>query len=249
MAGKKSETIGQRIMVENVVLNWANNLFQIDDGDRGSGKYGCTLLIPKTADTTIGELVKALQPIYMKGCETGPLDGKTIPDLFKRAVKGDVDPDFGWPVKDGDEYAARRRKADERKGREDGDKRYGEYEGHWYIQASSKNRPRLYSRDAIRFDDDDPKARDLFHSGAIVNANLYAFVYEGTSSTKPEGGVSFWINDVQWVAEGTRIGGSGNPFQPLGPTPMPEGDDHATGRDPWGDDTGSLNAADQWGSL
>lgn len=217
MADKKTKRIGSRIRLDKVTLNWARHLFEIDDGDNGNKKYGCDLLIDKKNTATVSAFYEAFATVIRQAAEAGMLDGKAVADHMRKAkaLKPVDTTMFGWPLKDGDAYATRR--AEQGKDSE-------EYRGHWYLSVSSNNQPRLFDRDAKRLEDT-PSTRDLFHSGAVVNATLFVFAYEPGRFVKLGGG-SAWLNGVQYVAEGEHFGGDGDSgFVPLDDTDTTGTDD------------------------
>lgn len=208
---EKRKFSGDPVMVENVTLNWADTLFKRDEGENGNKKFGCDLLIDKNDEATVRALQQSLLPIYRKGCAEGTLDTATVKEFYAQGVHGEpIDyRDFGWPIKDGDAYADA--------AAENGHKR-DEYRGKWYLAVSSANKPRLYDREANEIEDEQA-ARRKFYSGAKVNADLFAVIYEPGSFVR-HGGIALWLNGLQFVADGERLGG-GSRFKALAPTPMP----------------------------
>lgn len=203
MADKKqTKPNGVSGVITNVQLNWAQYLFKPDQGQYGSNKYNGVFLFDKTDTATFDAVSNLFVRSLKNGIQDGILDEKTVKDQVSRLRNNSDSADntvFGWPLRDGDKEAAK-------------DERNTMYQNKWYIRPTSNNKPRLYDRDAHEISDDD-KARSLFHSGAIVNVNVYAFPYAPSRFVK-HGGTGLWLNGVQFVAEGEHWGG-GNPFQPI----------------------------------
>lgn len=250
----KTETrrLGENFILRNIRINWADHLFEVDDGDYGNGKYGCDILIDKSDTETVKKITDFTINLIKQACEKQPngrplLDTSTMQAHVREITDGKVPDyrDFSWLLKDGDAYRASRVKKAQDEGRDDADKRAAEYEGRWFIKVTSNNQPRLYDRAAKRFDLTDKKAlaqaRDLFHSGAEVNANLYIFVNEPSNFCR-DGSVSAWLNGMQFVDEGERWAGSvDDGFTPL-EDPKPA--------DPWavaGSEAPSAGSESGWG--
>ncbi|PLS30926.1 hypothetical protein Uis1B_1215 [Bifidobacterium margollesii] len=89
MADKKRKFSGDPVMVENVMLNWADTLFKIDEGENGNKKFGCDLLIDKKDTATVRALQQTLLPVYKKGCAEGNLDKEIVKEFYGKDVHGE----------------------------------------------------------------------------------------------------------------------------------------------------------------
>jgi hypothetical protein len=75
------------------------------------------------------------------------------------------------------------------------------YEGHYYINASSKRKPQVVDRQVQPILDES----EMF-SGCWGNVSIAIFAFEVPENK----GVSFGLNNVQKVKEGERLGGAPN---------------------------------------
>jgi hypothetical protein len=107
----------------------------------------------------------------------------------KRGLKDDAI--FHWPLTDGNRKS-------ERAG----------YAGKIYINARTKQRPGVVDQALQRILDD-----TLIYPGAFVNASISFFAY-----SRPRMGVGCGLNNIQFVRDGTRLGGRTAPeddFTPI----------------------------------
>lgn len=189
----KGKFVGLDFMLRNVRLQWANRLFTPDtQGKYADGKYSVYALIDKQDEAQVAEIRKAVAQAATKGIEAGLLDKERTIDYIRRAINGDMDEDFFFPLTDGDKSPRLDKEP--------------ELAGHWVIKASSKNKPRVYDGMARLFDDDDKAHRDVY-SGCYANVRIFFNVFEPNKALRG-GGVAVWLNAVQKVRDGERIGGS-----------------------------------------
>ena len=76
-----------------------------------------------------------------------------------------------------------------------------EYEGHYYINTSSKRKPQVVDRQVQPILDES----ELW-SGCYCNVSIAIFAFEVPENK----GVSFGLNNLQKVKEGERLGGAAN---------------------------------------
>lgn len=96
-----------------------------------------------------------------------------------------VESDFSdWPIRDGDQ------KDDET------------FKGHWCIRAKSKNKPGIVGPDVQPLAD----VEGSIYGGAHARLSLKPFSY--MQGGKP--GVTFGLQNVQWLGHGEKFGGGGS---------------------------------------
>jgi hypothetical protein len=71
-----------------------------------------------------------------------------------------------------------------------------------YVNARAEERPGCVLRDKTRVTDP-TEIKNIFYAGALVNVSLHAFPYD----RKGKKGVSFGLNNIQFVADGPRLDG------------------------------------------
>lgn len=85
-----------------------------------------------------------------------------------------------------------------------------EYEGHWYVSVSTTDKPGIVDQDVNEILD-----RAEIYSGCYARASIKCapFNYEGKK------GVTFYLNNIQKVADGESLGGTApkpeDDFEPL----------------------------------
>jgi len=255
----KRTFVGENVTVAGARLNWAGYLFKKDDdGPNASGKYRCDLLIPKSRTGEMKDINTAIKAAFGKAFEEGVLSKDVIGSQVLKAVKSNtpLDPDkdgIGWPVKDGDKYADDRIELAVAKGkdREQQEKFYEPYRGMWLITATSSKEPDLADIMGNPVDRESPEAKRMFYSGALVYANLFLCAYQ-PSKFVTKGGVTAWLNGVQFWKKGKPLGNGGSHFTAINEA-MSDGFDDLID-DGGADDTEApsstpSDANDGWGDL
>lgn len=159
-------------------LAYAQQLFEPKAKKNSTTKqFGCTLLIPKTADLTAlkNEVVAVAVADW----------GEKAKDLLASGL-------IKSPFLDGDGKQGLNK---------DGGRKAG-HEGHFFIRtiAGEKYPPQLVSKDPkIRI-----TSEAQLYSGCYVYAVVNAFTYDHPENGK---GVSFGVSAVQFVRDGERLGG------------------------------------------
>lgn len=157
-------------------------------------KYSITVLIPKSDAATIAKVNQHIEAAIEKGESfLKKKDGKTLK------------PNLKMPLRDGDE---------ERDG--------AEFNGHYFINASSKSKPDcvLMQKDDfgkwVRTDKEDGK----IYSGCycIVSLNMYPFDKNGGT------GVAAGLNAVMFVKDGERLSGAPSADEVFGDDEFDEDD-------------------------
>jgi hypothetical protein len=97
---------------------------------------------------------------------------------------GRIPPNLSYTLHDGDEEADLEKNP--------------EYKGHMYMAISSKSRPGVV--DQYRNPIDDP---EMIYSGCYGRVSMNAYPY----NAKGKKGVTFGLNNVQFLADGERLGG------------------------------------------
>ncbi len=139
---------------------------------------------------------------------------KALEEGLKRAAKdkfNSVPKGLKNPIKDGDELA-------EEKGRP-------ECEGHWVINCSSSNKPGMVDRHRDTIID----ARQELYPGCFCRATLNAYAWEHPANGK---GVSFGIQNLQKIREGTPLGGRAEAPESAFEDDLPELDDEVVAEAP-----------------
>lgn len=128
-------------------------------------------------------------PAYYEATVLIPKDEDTthIREAAKAAItkKFGLDPPKGLrnPIRDGDAEDAR-----------------AEYAGYWYLKVKSKNPPQVIDGRKQRITD-----TTQVRSGDHCRVSCNAVGYDKNGNR----GVSFWLNNVQWIEAGEPIGGGG----------------------------------------
>lgn len=133
-------------------------------------KFSCTLLIPKTDRATLRAIEQA-QQVALENGKSKVFNGK-IPANWKSTLH------------DGDEEADLERNP--------------EYEGHWYMSVSAKQKPGVVDRNVQPIIDSTE-----VYSGCYARVSVNAFPYSQSGNK----GVSFGLNHVQKLADGDYLGG------------------------------------------
>lgn len=140
-----------------------------DDGDP---KYSVTFLIPYN-HPDVERINAVIKAAYDANSQS----------LFKGMPM--TSPKFWNPLRDGAEYL------------EDHPEQT-EYEGHYYLKASSKSQPVVFDQYGLDVIDLD----ELAYSGAFMRGVLKASAYNNKSK-----GVSFYLNSLKFMEHGERLSG------------------------------------------
>ncbi|MBT2287999.1 DUF2815 family protein [Paenibacillus albidus] len=132
-------------------------------------KYSLCILIPKSDKETLKKIQAAINAAIEAG--KSKWGGKTPPNLKKPLRDGDTE-------KDTDDYP--------------------EYKGHYFINATSKQKPGVIDRDKQEVLDSTEVYSGCF---GRVSLNFYAF------DTKGNKGIAAGLNNVQKIADGDYLGG------------------------------------------
>lgn len=144
--------------------------FEPKETPSGDMKYSTSLLIPKDNKKGLAEIKKAIQAAVDKGLSINKFSKAQVPGLR-------------LPLRDGDvEF-------------ESGD-RGEEYKGHFFLNASSKNKPGIVDAQAKPiFDQDD------FYSGCFGLADINFFPYNKAGNR----GVGVGLNNLMKKKDGDRL--------------------------------------------
>ncbi len=137
--------------------------------DGGEAKYSTSILIPKTDKTTMKKIKAAVEAAKELG-KNSKWGGKIPKNLHT-------------PVRDGDEEADDKGEA---------------YEGHYFINASSKNKPGIVDRNRDEIID-----TTEVYSGCYVRVSINLFPFD-TNGNK---GVAVGLNNIQKWEDGDFLGG------------------------------------------
>lgn len=145
--------------------------FKDDDGKEGEAKYDVTFLIPKNHPDVqrIKDVVKA---VYTANKES----------LFKGLPM--TSKNFWNPLRDGEEWL-------------EGHPEATEYEGMYFLKASSKSQPAVFDADKQEIIDLDEVYSGCYCRGVIA----------GWGFNKKSKGVSFFLNSLMKIEDGERLGG------------------------------------------
>lgn len=170
MAVSTSKGSPTKVVTGVVRLSYAH-LFEPFSQNPGESdpKFSTVILIPKTDKATVRKIKDAIEAAKENG---------------KAKWGGKIPPNVAITLHDGDEEADLERNP--------------EYEGHFYMSVSSKQRPGLVDQAVNPILD----STELY-SGcyARVSINAFPYLYSGKK------GVSFGLNHVQKVRDGEPLGG------------------------------------------
>ncbi len=148
------------------------NAFEPKETPSKDMKYSASCLIPKDDEKGVAEIKAAIN----KAVQTGIDNNK-----FSQAqVKG-----LRLPLRDGDEEF-------------DNGTRGAEYKGHWFINASSKNKPGVVDSAAKPLFD-----AETFFSGCYGRADVGFFPYNQAGNK----GIGVGLNNLMMTKEGERLDG------------------------------------------
>lgn len=153
------------------------SVFEAKSVDGGEEKFSTAILIPKSDKVTLGKI-------------------KAVVDLLKKQAmdknNGKLPAKFHTPLRDGDEEA---------------DEKGDDYVGHFFMNASSKNKPGI-AKPVGKNADGSTKFQEItdtteVYSGcyAKVSVNFYLF------DTKGNKGIAAGLNNVVKVQDGDFLGG------------------------------------------
>ena len=148
-------------------------------------KYSLCLLIPKSDKKTLDAVKKAIEAAKEAGKAT--------------KFAGKIPANLKLPLRDGDF---------ERPELE-------EYQGHWFVNATSKTKPGVVDKDLNPILD-----QDEFYSGCFCRASISFFAFN-TSGNK---GIACGLNNVQKLADGPALGGRASAEADFGDAPVEDDD-------------------------
>jgi hypothetical protein len=181
------KTINSTKVITGLVrLSYAHLFEPTAKDDGGTKKYSCALLIPKSDKATIKKIEAAIAEAKEQG-KSSKFGGK-IPAGLK------------LPLRDGDEE----RPDDE------------VYAGHYFVNASSVQKPGLVDRDRNQIID----PADLY-SGCYVYASINFFAFN-TSGNK---GIACGLNNIMKVKDGEALGGRARAEEDFADVKVDEDDD------------------------
>lgn len=135
-------------------------------------KYSATILIPYE-HPDVARIQAAIKFAYDQEAQ-GKFKGTPI-----------TSPKFWNPLRDGSEWLEEHPEA-------------AEYEGHYFIKASSKSQPAVFDeqgQDVIDLD-------DMAYSGAYMRSVIQGFAFNNKSK-----GVAFFLNSLKFMEHGERLSG------------------------------------------
>lgn len=138
------------------------------------GKYSVCLLIPKTDKATVAKIEAAIDAVKAQPKAAQVWGGKFLAS-------------FKTPLRDGDTER-------------DLDKS-PEYKGHWFINASSKNKPDVVDAQLNPILEKKEVYGGMFGRASI---NFYAYNFNGNK------GIGAGLNNIQKLADGEPLGGAGS---------------------------------------
>lgn len=151
-------------------------VFEAKPNPSGVMKFSVAILIPKTDVEGMKGIQAAINAAVQKGLD------------LNKFTKGHVS-GLRFPVRDGDaEY--------------DSGDRGPEYQGHWFMNASSSNKPGVVKAQA-----DSPPVPifdpDEFYSGCYGRADVNFFPYNQAGNR----GIGCGLNNIMMIREGERLDG------------------------------------------
>lgn len=152
--------------------------------DGSEGKYSAALLFDKSDKKTLSKINAAIEAV-----KTSPKGKQKLANS-----KGVIPSTIKLPLRDGDET----------------DK--PEFEGHWFINASSNDAVPVYNRHREKLSKEEDAAE--IYSGVYANAkvNFYAFNFSGSK------GIACGLQGIQKVKDGEHLAGgmaTANDFEDL----------------------------------
>lgn len=162
-------------MITGVVRGSYVAVFEPKKNLSGVLKYSITLLIPKADTAAVADIQAAIDKAVEKGKET---------------IWGGKVPKFRYePMRDGDKELA----SGERTGKE--------WEGHFFVNATSDDPPGVVDRRGKPLLD-----QTALYSGCYVRADINAFPYKNSGNC----GVGWGLNNLMLWSPGDRLDGRQN---------------------------------------
>ena len=179
-------------MITGIVRLSYLNAFEPKETPSGDMKHSASILVPKDDEASIKEIELAINKAVQKGVDNNKFSKAHVPSLR-------------LPLRDGDaEHEA-------------GD-RGPEYKGHFFLNASSKNKPGIVDANAKPLFDPDE-----FYSGCYGRADINFFPYNQAGNK----GVGVGLNNLMKTDDGERLDGrqkAEDAFADYANTAEPEGD-------------------------
>jgi len=164
------EKSATRVVTGKVRLSYAHLFEPYTNDPEKEARYSVTILIPKSDTATMDRIRKAEAAAKEEG-KNSKFGGKIPSNLSSIIHDGDEEADL---------------------------ERNPEYEGHFYMAMSSKQRPGIVDQDLQAIID--PTA---VYSGCYARVAINAFPY----NTAGKKGISFGLNNVQFLEDGEPLGG------------------------------------------
>lgn len=159
-------------MITGIIRFSYLNAFEPGETPSGEMRYSAAILISKDDEATLKEIELAINKAIEKGINTGKFNKAQATSLR-------------LPLRDGDaEHEAGNRGP--------------EYKGHFFINASNKNRPGVVNAQAKPIFD----AND-FYSGCYGRADINFFPY----NTVGNRGIGVGLNNLMKIKDGERLDG------------------------------------------
>lgn len=162
--------VATKVITGPVRLSYVHVFEKYSSQEGQDPRYSAVLMIPKS-DTKTYNALRAAQQAALEAGKTTKFGGK-IPQTWKDTIHdGDADADLD---------------------------KNPEYKGHWYVNATSRDRPGIVDQNVQPILDSTE-----VYSGCYARVSLNAFAF----NTSGNRGVSFGLNHVQKVADGDFLGG------------------------------------------
>lgn len=145
--------------------------FKDDKGAEGDPKYDVTFLIPKD-HPDVPRIKKVIKSVYDANKES----------LFKGTPI--TSRNFWNPLRDGEEWLEEHPEATE-------------YEGMYFLKASSKSQPAVFDQDK----------QDIIDLDEVYSGCYCRGVIAGWGFNKKSKGISFFLNSLMKIDDGERLGG------------------------------------------
>lgn len=164
-----------KLTLNNVRLSFAQALFEAEDyQNNGVFKFSSTFLIDKARKDLIAEIEATIRKVANEkwGAKA---------EAILKSIRGNSNK---FCFRDGEEKPE-----------------YDGYDGHMYIKASNKARPRIVDRDNTPLVAADGRP----YSGCYVNAIITIFAYDSNGNK----GISASLGGVQFLRDGDAFAGGG----------------------------------------
>jgi hypothetical protein len=144
-------------------------------GDADKATYSCVIIFHEDAD------LSELEQACVAAAEEKWGADRTAKLLKAKALK--------WPIKEGDEYSAKKA------GNEF-------YENKKYVNLKSEEQPGMVGPRAGFDGRPEPYSADRFYAGAVVRASCAVYAYDHPQGGK---GIGLGLNNIQFARQGARL--------------------------------------------